>query len=79
MLRTKYFSFASTISVEADCCCYLLKLYPAAAGVKDALDESPYDIAVLDDMDDYFIRLLLNADLSIEPLRWRNLNYSACS
>jgi hypothetical protein len=65
------------VSVEADCFRYLLNLYPHAASIKDGENESPYDIAVRLDRGDYFQRLLLNADPTIEPQRRRDLNYAA--
>jgi hypothetical protein len=63
--------------VEADYFCYLLNLYPAAAGNKDGIDMSPYDIAIAKNIDVYFIRLLLNADLIIDHERRRDLYYAA--
>jgi hypothetical protein len=70
-------TITSNISVEADCFRYLLNLYPAAAGINDVGGDSPYDIAIREQMDIYFIRLLLNADPTIEPDRRHNLNYEA--
>jgi hypothetical protein len=73
----KYSFFPSNISVEADCFRYLLNLYPDAAGIKDDQDGSPYDWAILNHINVYFIRLLLNADRTIDLDRRGNLNYAA--
>lgn len=67
----------SGVTVEADCFRYLLNIYPAAAGIKDDKDTSVYDMAVKNELDVYFIRLLLNADHTIEPEKRRDLNYAA--
>jgi hypothetical protein len=68
--------FFSNVSNRADCFRYLLGLYPAAAGIKDGRNRSPYDYAV-GYLDVYFVRLLLNADHAIEPEGRRHLNYAA--
>jgi hypothetical protein len=77
ILGKDMFTFTSCVTVEADCFRYLLRLYPAAAGIKDGWDKSPYDKALARDMDVYFIRLLLNADPTIDPQRRRELNFTA--
>jgi hypothetical protein len=65
------------MSVEADYFRYLLNLYPATAGIEDSREESPYDIAVRENIDAYFLRLLLNADPAINPAKRHDLNYAA--
>jgi hypothetical protein len=67
----------SNISIEANCFCYILNLYPGAAGIKDSRGVSPYQLAVRKNMDVNFIRLLLNANHSIVPKIRRNLNHAA--
>jgi hypothetical protein len=73
--------FTSTVDFAGDCCRYLFKLYPEAAGIKDDEDRSPYDLFCMTylatDTNIYFERLLLNADLTIDPERRRDLNYAA--
>jgi hypothetical protein len=39
-------TFTSGVAVEADCFRYLSHFYPAAAGIEDGRERSPYDIAV---------------------------------
>jgi hypothetical protein len=56
---------------------YTLNLYPAAAGIRDAEGNSPYDIAIQRGISFYFRRLLLNADHTTESKIWRDLNYAA--
>jgi ankyrin repeat protein len=67
----------SEVSDEGDCFRLLLSLYPAAAGVKDGLSRSPYDVAVSTNLSAYFIRLLLAADPTIDPVRRHDLNFVA--
>jgi hypothetical protein len=55
----------------------LLRLYPGSAGIKDSHSRSPYGMAVSRNMKGYFIRLLLNDDPSIDPMKRRNLNFAA--
>jgi hypothetical protein len=73
----QYRTLTSGVTDKADCFRYLLNLYPAAAGIKDGTDRSPYDWALVKNADLYFIRLLLNADLTIDPERRCDLNYVA--
>jgi hypothetical protein len=65
------------VSDEGDCFRLFLQLYPASAGVKNGHLETPYDLAVSEGLSVYFIRLLLNADPTIDPVQRRNLNYAA--
>jgi ankyrin repeat protein len=65
------------VSDEGDCFCLFLQLYPASAGVKDGHLKTPYDLAVSKGLSVYFIRLLLNANPCIDPIKKRNLNYAA--
>jgi ankyrin repeat protein len=65
------------VSDEGDCFRLLLSLYPAAAGIKDDHSRSPYDMAVSKNLSAYFLRLLLAADPTIDPVRRHNLNFSA--
>jgi ankyrin repeat protein len=67
----------SEISDEADCFRLFLSHYPASAGIKDGHLISPYDLAVSENLSVYFIRLLLNADPTIDPVRKHNLNFDA--
>jgi hypothetical protein len=81
LLDNRGFRFSSTESVEADWFRYLLGLYPAGVSVKDDTYESPYDHAAAmtndSELDIYFVRLLLNADFTIEPERRHDLNFAA--
>jgi ankyrin repeat protein len=65
------------VSDEGDCFRLLLSFHPAAAGIKDDHPRSPYDMAVSNDLSPYFIRLLLSADPTIDPMRRHNLNFAA--
>jgi hypothetical protein len=76
-LLIEYNSPILEVSNEGDCFRLFLQLYPASAGVKDGRSRIPYDLAVSTGLSVYFIRLLLNADPSIDPVRRRNLNYAA--
>jgi hypothetical protein len=62
---------------NGDCSRLLLNLYPASAGIKDEILKSPYDLAVIEKIGVHFIRLLLNADRTIDPIKRGNLNYAA--
>jgi hypothetical protein len=78
LLNNTKIAFTSDVSIAADCFRYLLlRLHPAAASTKNDGDDSPYTLAVQLGLDDYFIRLLLNADLTIDPERRLTLNYAA--
>jgi hypothetical protein len=57
------------ISGEADCFRLFLSHYPASAGIKDGHKNSPYDLAILEDLSTYFVRILLAADPTIDPER----------
>jgi hypothetical protein len=65
------------VSDEGDCFRLFLQLYPTSAGVKDSHLKTPYDLAVSKGLSVYFIRSLLNADPSIDPIKRRYLNYAA--
>jgi hypothetical protein len=65
------------VSDEGDCLRLLLSLYPAAAGIEDDHLPSPYDMAVLKNLSAYFLRLLLAADPTIDPVRRHDLNFAA--
>jgi hypothetical protein len=67
----------SEVSDKGDCLRLLLSLYPAAAGIKDDHSRTPYDMAVSNDLSACFIRLLLAADPSIDPVRRHDLNFKA--
>jgi hypothetical protein len=67
----------SEISDAADCFRLFLRIYPASAGVMSDSVLSPYGLAVLHELNVYFIRLLLNADPTIDPVRRHNLNFAA--
>jgi hypothetical protein len=81
MLPLHYFLYyqspISEVSDEGDCFRLLLRLYPVAAGIKDSQLRSPYKIALLNDLSAYFVRLLLSADTTIDPLRRHDLNFAA--
>jgi ankyrin repeat protein len=65
------------VSDEGDCFRLFLQLYPASAGDKDGHLKTPYDLAVSQGLSLYFIRLLLNSDPSIDPVKRHDLNYIA--
>jgi hypothetical protein len=65
------------VSDEGDCFRLLLHLYPAAAGIKNDYSRSPYDMAVSKNLSAYFLRLLLAADPTIDPVRRHDLNFAA--
>jgi hypothetical protein len=65
------------VSDAGDCFRLFLRLYPASAGVKDGHSKSPYDLAISNNLGVYFIRLLLAADPTIDPVKRRNLNFDA--
>jgi hypothetical protein len=65
------------VSDEGDCFRLFLQLYPTSAGVKDSHLKTPYDLAVSNGLSVYFIRLLLNANRSIDPVKRHDLNYAA--
>jgi hypothetical protein len=71
------FSSMSEVSDEADCFRLFLSLYPAAASIEDDNAESPHDLAVAWSMSTYFIRMLLAADPTIDPVRRHNSNFVA--
>jgi ankyrin repeat protein len=73
----QYQSLIAEVSHEGDCFRLLLRFYPAAAGVKDDHLWSPYDMAVSNDLSAYFLRLLLSADPTIDPVSRHNLNFAA--
>jgi hypothetical protein len=70
-------STISEVSDEGDCLRLLLRLYPAAGGIKDDHSSSPYDMAVSKNLSAYFIRILLAADPTIDPVRRHDLNFEA--
>jgi hypothetical protein len=76
LIRYRYEKI-SEVSDEGDCFRLLLRLYPAAAGIKDGYSTRPYDLAVYTNLSTYFIRLLLSADPTIHPVRRRDLNFAA--
>jgi hypothetical protein len=63
---------------EGDCFRLLLNLYPATAGVKDDHLKSPYDMAVAQRMNPYFLRFLLAADPTIDLARYVCMCRCAC-
>jgi hypothetical protein len=68
-------SLISEVSDKADCFRLLLRLYPAAAGIRDDHSRRPYDMAY--NLSSYFIRLFLAADPTIDPVRRHDLNFAA--
>jgi hypothetical protein len=73
----QYQSPIAEVSDEGDCFRLLLTFYPAAAGVKDDHLRSPYEMAVSNGLSAYFLRLLLAADPTIDPVRRHDLNFAA--
>lgn len=67
----------SEVSDEGDCFCLFLRLYRALAGIKYFYSRTPYDSAVSIGLSVYFLRSLLNADPTIDPVRRRDLNYAS--
>lgn len=76
-LIDEHSSTMTELSDEADCFRLFLRLYPASAGIKYGDSRSPYDLAVACDMSTYFIRLMLSADPTIDPIKSRDLNFAA--
>jgi ankyrin repeat protein len=77
-LLLRYFMVEETgVSIISDIFRFVLHHYPAAVGVKDGEERNVYDLATEYRVDDYFIRLLLDADRSVEPERRLDLNYKA--
>jgi hypothetical protein len=76
-LLMEYAPPSSELSDEKDCFCLFLRLYPASAGIKDGHLISLYDLAVLRNLSVCFIRLLLNADPTIDPVKRHNMNFAA--
>jgi hypothetical protein len=69
---------SSSVSLESDIIRYFLRLYPAAVGIRDSRDRNAYDLVRhLHRELFYFIRILLNADRTIEPEIRLKLNYQA--
>jgi ankyrin repeat protein len=60
-----------------ECLRLLLRIYPGSGGIKDSKSKSSYDLAVERNLNVCFICLLLNDDLTIDPMRRRNLNFAA--
>jgi hypothetical protein len=67
----------SELSDEADCLRLFLRLYPSSAGIRNRCLKSPYDLAVEKNLKQYFIRLLLANDPTIDPVQRRDLNFEA--
>jgi hypothetical protein len=65
------------VSSKGDCFRLLLSLYPTAAGIKDDHSRSAYDMAVFMNLSAYFIRLLLVADPTIDPVIIYDLKFAA--
>jgi ankyrin repeat protein len=65
------------VSEKGDCFRLLLRLYPAAASIKDGQGNTPYDIAVSSNLSTYFLRLLLAVDPSLDPIQRHDLNFAA--
>jgi hypothetical protein len=76
LLIERYLPIAE-VSEEGDCFRLFLRLYPASAGIKDDHSRSPYEMPVAHRRSTYFIRLLLAADPTIDPVRRHDLNFAA--
>jgi ankyrin repeat protein len=68
-------SLMTRVSDEGDFFRLLLRFHPATAGIKDDHSRIPYDIAVANNLSTYFLRLLLSADPTIDPVQRHNLNF----
>jgi hypothetical protein len=77
LVRHKSQFLISELSNVADCFRLFLHIYPASAGIRDGHLKSPYDLAVSKNMSDYFIRVLLAADPTIDQIKRKNLNFKA--
>jgi hypothetical protein len=76
-LLIDYRSLVSELSVEADCFRFFLRLYPSSVGIQNRRSKSPYDLAVEKHLKQYFIRLLLVNDPTIDPVERKDLNFEA--
>jgi hypothetical protein len=76
-LYTKHKTPLLKVSDEGDCFRLFLRMYPASAGIENSHSNTPYDLTVSIGLSEYFLRLLLNADPTINPVVRRNLNYAA--
>jgi ankyrin repeat protein len=72
-----YKSSMMEVSDEGDSFRLFLHLFPASAGIKDGHSRRPYDLAVSNGLSVYFIRLLLDAVPTMDPVQRHNVNYSA--
>jgi hypothetical protein len=52
----------SEVLDEADCFRLFLNIYPDSVGIKDSFDQSPYDLAVEQNLSAYFLRMLLTVN-----------------
>lgn len=77
ILLMEHMPGVAVLSLESDIFRFVLHRYPAAVGVRDSEDQNAYDLAKKYGVDDYFIRLLLDADRSVEPERRLDLNHKA--
>jgi hypothetical protein len=66
----------SFLSNRADVFRLLVRLYPAAAGVENKLNRTPYSLTVERGMHDYYLRLLLRAAPTLNPAELHRLNYA---
>jgi len=73
----QYQPLIAEVSDKGDCFLLFFHLYPTSAGIKDGHGNSPYNLAVRGELRVYFIRLLLAADIAIDPIRRSNLHYLA--
>jgi ankyrin repeat protein len=66
---------ASPLSAAADCLRLILGGYPACAAEETSGGRTAYDIALRDGLPPYFLRLLLRADPSQDPVELHRMNW----
>ena len=69
----------SLLSKEADCFRLLLRMYPEAAGIEGGVGtdlETPYLLAVGENLQPYYLRLLLRTAPDLNPAELHRLNYA---
>ena len=79
MRSTLLCSSPSPLSETADLFRLMLRLYPEAAGIEAgnrAVKKTPYQLAVQNKLEPYFLRLLLRAAPNLNPAELHRLNYA---
>ncbi len=71
---------SNLLSEQAEMLRWLLRLYPEAAGIEGgvgaAYKKTPYQLAVNRKLPDYYLRLLLCAEPTLNPAELHRLNYA---